>query len=82
MQRKRHFQTTVQRRTFFDRKVLHYGQSRAVSLGKVIPKDWEYVRIGVIDKNPATVTIAITRLKVTESHAQNTTANKENRQNP
>ena len=82
MQRKRQFHTTIQRRTFFDRKILHYGSSRAVALGKVIPKDWEYVRIGIIEKNPATIAITITRLKVTETHAQNTKTNKGNRQNP
>ena len=82
MQANRQFHTAAKRRTFFDRKVLHYGQSRAVSLGKVIPKEWTYVRIKIIDKDPATVTIAITRLMVSESHAQTPNPNKTNRQNP
>jgi hypothetical protein len=82
MQPKRQFQTAAKRRSFFDRKVLTYGSSRTVSMSKVIPKDWTYVRVGIIDKNPNNVTITITKLMVSESHAQNPQTNKTNRQNP
>jgi len=79
---KRQFHTAAKRRSFFDRKVLTYGSSRTVSMSKVIPKDWTYVRVGIIDKNPNTVTLTITKLMVSESHAQNPQTNKTNRQNP
>jgi hypothetical protein len=82
MQSKRQFHTAAKRRSFFDRKVLTYGSSRTVSLSKVIPKDWTYVRIGIVYKDINAVTITITKLMVSESHAQNTQTNKTNRQNP
>jgi hypothetical protein len=82
MQSKRQFHTAAKRRSFFDRKVLTYGSSRTVSLSKVIPKDWTYVRIGIVEKNPNQTTITITKLTVSESHAQNPQTNKTNRQNP
>jgi hypothetical protein len=82
MQPKRQFHTALKRRTFFDRRVLTYGSSRTVSMSKFIPKDWKYVRISLVDKNPNSVTITITKLNVSESHAQNPQTNKTNRQNP
>ena len=82
MQSKRQFHTAAKRRTFFDRKVIHYGSSRTISLSKVIPKDWGYVRINIVEKTPNQATITITKLTVSESHAQNPQTNKTNRQNP
>jgi len=82
MQNKRQFHTAPKRRTFFDRKVLKYGASRTVSMSKFIPEDWQYVRISVVEKNPNTVTLTITKLLVSESHAQNPQTHKTNRQNP
>lgn len=81
-QASKQFHTAAKRRTFFDRKVLHYGQSRAISLGKVIPKEWQYVRVGIIDKTPNIITVTFTRLLVSESHAQTIKPNQTNRQNP
>jgi len=81
MQAKRQFHTAAKRRTFFDRKVIHYGASRTISLSKVIPKDWSYVRISIVEKNPISATITITKLMVSESHAQNPQINKGDRQN-
>lgn len=82
MQAKRQFHTAAKRRTFFDRKVIHYGASRTISLSKVIPEDWAYVRVCAIDKNPNSVTIIITKLMVSESHAQDTQTDKGDRPHP
>jgi len=82
MQSKRQFHTAAKRRTFFDRKVIHWGASRTVSLSKVIPKDWEYIRISIVEKTPNQTTLTFTKLLVSESHAQNPQTNKGDRQNP
>lgn len=81
MQPKRQFHTQAKRRTFFDRKVLKYGASRTVSMSKFIPKDWQYVRVSIVHKDPNSVTLTITKLMVSESHAQNPQTNKGDRQN-
>lgn len=62
MQAKRQLHVSAQKRTFFDRKVLEYGYSRTIALGKVIPADWSYVRITVVSKSDSTVTLEITKL--------------------
>ena len=59
MQRKRQFQTAAQRRLFFDRKVLKYGHSRSLSLGKILPKDWDYVRIRIIEQTDNHLTLSL-----------------------
>jgi hypothetical protein len=67
----RQFQTAAQRRTFFDRKVLKYGYSRTIALGKVVPEEWQYVRVRVLDKNSSRITIELTKLLGSEPLAQN-----------
>jgi hypothetical protein len=78
----RQFQTAAQRRTFFDRKVLHYGYSRTVALGKIIPKEWKYVRIHLIESTPRTLTINIEKLYGELNHAHNKKNDKTDRHNP
>ena len=82
MQRKRQFKTAVPRRTFFERKVLPYGSTRTVALGKIIPKHWRYVRINVIDTANNSVTIQIVKLLGDEPIACTPQTNKTSRQNP
>lgn len=50
---------SAEKRTFFDRKVLHYGYSRTLAMGKIIPKEWRYVRLSIVgqEKNKLTITI-------------------------
>ena len=48
-------------------------------MSKFIPEDWQYVRVSVVEKNPNSVTLTITKLLVSESHAQNTKTNKGDR---
>jgi len=82
MPAKRQFHVSTQKRTFFDRKVLNYGYSRTIALGKIIPKEWKYVRIRLIDQTPVTLTINIEKLYGEKNYAHNTKNDKTNRQNP
>jgi len=54
---------------FFDRKVQAHGFTRLLSLGKVIPPDWRYVRIYVLRRTPDSVELLIKKLLGVESNA-------------
>jgi len=54
---------------FFDRKVQAYGYTRALSLGKVLPKDWRYVRIYVTKATENEVHLVIRKLLGVEANA-------------
>ena len=45
-----------------DRRVIRQGGTRVLSLGKVLPPDWLYVRISVIEKDDKSVTLLLERL--------------------
>jgi len=62
MTAKRQFKGGAEPRTFFDRKVRHQGYSRSVSLGKVIPKDWQYVRIHIVQISKWAIDLQIQKL--------------------
>ena len=79
MTKKRQFSGTRGSRKFFDRKVLHYGYSRTLSMGKVIPKEWQYVRMKVVKTSPESITVEITKLLGGESTAQTTPTHKNNK---
>jgi putative transposon-encoded protein len=79
---KRQFHTSAQKRTFFDRRVLRYGSSATVSMGKIIPKNWAHVRVSIVDQTERTLTIKMERLEVRLASAYNTENDKTNRHNP
>lgn len=81
MQRKRQFQTSATKRTFFDRKVLKLGYGRTVSLGKAIPKEWKYARITILEKDSSHVVLDITKLLGDEPVALTQKASPYHRQN-
>jgi xanthine dehydrogenase molybdopterin-binding subunit B len=54
---------------FYDRKVQAHGYTRLLSLGKVIPEDWRYVRIFVVKQTPTEVHIIIKKLLGVETNA-------------
>jgi len=62
MTHKRQFSGVTKPRTFYDRKVGHYGQSRTLSLTKIIPKDWQYVRITPLKADETTFVIEVKKL--------------------
>jgi len=82
MEQRKQFHVTPQKRAFFDRKVLTYGYSRTVSMGKIIPKDWTYVRLSVQSSDHNHIVLLISKLMGREPYAQNTQTNKGDRQNP
>ena len=75
------FHVSAQKRTFFDRKVLHYGYSRTISMGKIIPKEWRYVRLSIITQDKNTVTVTIEKLMGDKDYARHTQNDKTNRPN-
>ena len=59
---KRQFKGTSVPKTFYDRRVRLVGYTRVVSLGKIIPEDWAYVRMRVLNKTPDTIEVLFTKL--------------------
>ncbi len=67
---KRQFRTKAKKRTFFDRGVRPQGYTRVVSMGKIIPKGWTYVRITPIKREGNIITVTFERLLGENNHAQ------------
>jgi len=61
-QQKRQFKSGPKTRTFFDRKVRQEGGSRVLSLSKLIPKDWTYVRIRLIRQTADYIQLDVEKL--------------------
>ena len=57
-------------RLFFDRKVRKEGGTRALSMGKIIPKGWLYVRLFPHAQTETQITVIIVKLLGEENHAQ------------
>lgn len=79
---KRQFAGTSKPRVFFERKLRVEGHGKSLSVGKVIPKNWTYVRMEVIDRNCDTVTIKVTKLLEDKLDAQVTTTDSGSGKNP
>ena len=79
---KRQFHVSAHKRTFFDRRVLRYGYSATVSMGKIIPKNWAYVRMSITDQTPNTLTVKLEKLMDVNQLAHGATNDKKNRHNP
>lgn len=60
--RKRQFKGTGERRTFFDRKVRKVGYSRVLSMSKIIPEDWAWIRMSILNKTDDAVEVLFTKL--------------------
>ena len=60
--RQRQFKGTSKKREFYDRKVMLEGRTRALSLGRFIPRTWGIVRIEALKKTQKSVTLKITLL--------------------
>jgi len=59
---KRRFKEVSKPRLFFDRKLVKQGYTRYLSVGKVLPKSWLYVRVKKIDEGEDHVTLIISKL--------------------
>jgi hypothetical protein len=62
LQRKRQFSGVTKPRAFFDRRVRVEGFTRSISMGKIIPKGWEYVRLTVKEKSDNKIVVQIEKL--------------------
>jgi len=62
------------------RKVMHTGTTRLLSLGKVIPKEWNYVKIHVEYEDDGYIYLCLERMWNNEDDAQNNDGNKTDKQ--
>lgn len=79
--RVKQFERASQRRSFYDRRVRKTGFSRVISLSKVIPEDWGYVRIKILTATPDAVEVLFEKLMGVDELAQNKRNHKEGKQN-
>ena len=77
--KKRQFKGTSTVHRSYDRKVIHSRTGRTLSLTKIIPKDWLYVRIQVNYRQSDLVSLNIMKLMGVEEAAQITSTNKTNK---
>ena len=59
---KRQFRGTSHPKVFHDRKVRIVGYSRVLSVSKILPKEWLYVRMRVLNKTPDAIEVLFTKL--------------------
>lgn len=81
LKKKRHFTGTSEPKTHYDRKVHHTSTTRLLSLGKIIPRDWLYVRIHLQYKDEEIINLAIEKLLGVEEAAQIAKFNQKHKQN-
>ena len=55
---------------FYDRHIFKMGYGRNLAISKVIPKNWEYVRISKIAETENSVTVLIQKLMDSEQSAR------------
>jgi len=67
------FRGTSKRKNFYDRKIRPQGFSVVVSLGKVLPSDWTWTRIHLLDRTDKTVTVMFERLEMKGANAPTAT---------
>lgn len=71
------FTGTYHKRKSFDRKVVPLGNTRVLSLGKVIPKEWIYVRITPLNRTAKSIELLVELLLTREQNAQTKANDKE-----
>lgn len=60
--RTRQFTGTSAPKTFYDRKVRKVGYSRVLSMSKILPEDWAYVRMKVLNQTDGAIEVLFTKL--------------------
>jgi len=75
--RVRQFKGTSRPRAFYDRKVRRSGYSRVISISKIIPEDWLYVRLTPLNRTDKSVEVLIEALLRGNEDAQTEKADKE-----
>lgn len=79
--KQRQFKGTTKPRLFFDRKIRPSGNTKVVSLGKILPISWYFTRMEVVDRDANSVTVKFTKLLEMSQDASDTTANTGSEQN-
>jgi hypothetical protein len=54
---------------FYDRKVIRSGFGATISVGKILPKNWRYVRLWLLEQEKDYVLIRIDRLLENHDYA-------------
>jgi hypothetical protein len=80
-QRKKQFKLNKVKPNLYDRKVQRTGTSVVLSLTRLMPKDWLYVRIKPLEKTEEKLVLEITKLWSVEDDAQPIKNNKTGEQN-
>lgn len=75
------FKGTSAPRLFFDRKIRKTGNTKSVSLGKILPQSWYYTRLEIVGREADSVTVKFTKLLEYTQNASDTTINKTGKQN-
>jgi len=70
--RKKIWRGTYEYDRFYDRKILKYGHSRVMAISRLIPKDWDLVRIYPLEKGTDYVIIGVRVLVRKNEKAQTT----------
>jgi len=77
---KKQFKGTAKPKDHYDRKVIHTGYTRSLSMGRIIPEGWQYVRLRIIGKSDICRVVEITKLLGVNNNAQTTTTDKTSEQ--
>ncbi len=74
---KKQFKGTSIPKAFYDRKVRIVGYSRVLSVSKILPEDWLYVRMRVLNKLDGAVEVLFTKLMGREDDTHTEEASEE-----
>uniref|UniRef100_A0A6H1ZXN1 Uncharacterized protein n=1 Tax=viral metagenome TaxID=1070528 RepID=A0A6H1ZXN1_9ZZZZ len=72
MKTKKQFKRTGKPPVHYDRKVLRYGYSAMISMGHLIPKNWDYARVTPLKQTDTILEVRIERLRVVKNNAPDT----------
>ena len=78
---KTRFKRTSKPRTFFDRKIYQGSFTRTLSIGRLLPDNWLYVRCTVTAKNGNSITIKFVKLAEAPNIAPTPSYNQRDKQN-
>lgn len=78
---KKQFKGGVKPRTHFDKKLISSGNTKYLAMGKLLPKDWQYVRCEVKRRDKNAVSLRITKLYGENNDTRTKRANQKGKQN-
>jgi len=81
MSKKRQFRGTAKPPKHYDRKVLRYGYSAMISMGRLIPKNWAWARVTPLEQSEKVLVIRIERLRMVKNNTPNKETGEKREQN-